>query len=369
MARRTRDTRPREQTLRFRLLATAFRAVGRVHPEGAARLLMVAFSRTRRQAPSEGNRLTLAAGEPFTLRGPTGTLAGRRFGEGPTVLLLHGWDGRATQFASWVAPLQARGFCVVAFDAPGHGDSDGRSSHVGLLARGLEAVAARHGPVHGVVAHSLGAAATALSVRRAGVAPERLVFVAPSVRPAEFVRSFLATHLRAEAVEQRFLRKLEAAVGEPLATLDLPRLSLATPTLVIHDRSDDDVPFGASEALAQGWPGATLWPTEGLGHRRILHDPAVIAAGADFLAGRPPPAIPWSRARAATSGAGAATGGAGAATGGAGAPTGGAGAATRGAGAPTGGGGAATGGGGAATGGADAPPPRAHTPEGGSQRA
>jgi hypothetical protein len=37
-------------------------------------------------------------------------------------------------------------------------------------------------------------------------------------------------------------------------------------------------------AIAAAWPGAELVTTEGLGHRRILRDPAVVARVTDFLA-------------------------------------------------------------------------------------
>ena len=50
-------------------------------------------------------------------------------GSRPAVALLHGWGGRAAQLTSFVEPLVARGFSVVALDAPGHGSSGrGRSS-------------------------------------------------------------------------------------------------------------------------------------------------------------------------------------------------------------------------------------------------
>ncbi len=45
------------------------------------------------------------------------------WGNGPRVLLVHGWGGRGAQLGAFVEPLVSRGFSVVAFDAPGHGAS------------------------------------------------------------------------------------------------------------------------------------------------------------------------------------------------------------------------------------------------------
>ena len=55
------------------------------------------------------------------------------------------------------------------------------------------------------------------------------------------------------------------------------------PGLIVHDRGDRDVPVAHAERLQHSWPDARLMLTEGLGHRRILRDPEVIAAAVDFL--------------------------------------------------------------------------------------
>lgn len=43
------------------------------------------------------------------------------WGEGPAVLLVHGWSSHTGCMAGFVDPLLERGFRVVAFDAPAHG--------------------------------------------------------------------------------------------------------------------------------------------------------------------------------------------------------------------------------------------------------
>ena len=46
-----------------------------------------------------------------------------QWGEGPPVLLVHGWEGHAAQFAGFIPRLLEQGFSAVAFDAPAHGQS------------------------------------------------------------------------------------------------------------------------------------------------------------------------------------------------------------------------------------------------------
>src|SRR5690606_17938533 len=48
------------------------------------------------------------------------------WGDGPeVVLLVHGWRSRASRFAALVDELEAPGRTLVAFDAPGNGDTPG----------------------------------------------------------------------------------------------------------------------------------------------------------------------------------------------------------------------------------------------------
>jgi hypothetical protein len=45
------------------------------------------------------------------------------------------------------------------------------------------------------------------------------------------------------------------------------------------------MPVTHATAIAAAWPDAELYLTSGLGHRRILADPGVVAAVVRFVAG------------------------------------------------------------------------------------
>jgi hypothetical protein len=55
---------------------------------------------------------------------------------------------------------------------------------------------------------------------------------------------------------------------------------------VLHDPEDPEVPFAHSEAITAGWPGSRVQATPGLGHRKLLRDPAVVSAVVAFITGR-----------------------------------------------------------------------------------
>ncbi len=106
------------------------------------------------------------------------------WGSGPTVLLVHGWSGRGSQMGAFAEPLVKLGFRVVTFDAPGHGIADGRLSGLSEIAIAIERVASRVGPLHAIVAHSVGTAAATIALSR-GLSVERLVYIAPPENPGD----------------------------------------------------------------------------------------------------------------------------------------------------------------------------------------
>ncbi len=216
-----------------------------------------------------------------------------RWGLGPTVLLVHGWEGRGSQLGAFVDPLVRAGLSVVAFDAPGHGDSPEHRIYLTDLADTIADVATDIGPLHGIVAHSFGAAGVLLAAQRNGLRAPRNVLVAPNVIIDDSVRKFA----RLVGLDDTDRLALETRIAEhtgiAIETVRLDRLVAGRDErlLVIHDRTDREVTFDHGEALAALWPNAQLVETTGLGHRRILRDDAVLAATVAHLAdGVSPPA-------------------------------------------------------------------------------
>ncbi len=95
------------------------------------------------------------------------------------MLLVHGWEGRGSQLGAFVEPLVRAGLSVVAFDAPGHGDSPGRRLYLTDMADAIIDVERAVGPLHAIVAHSFGAAAVLLAHQRGAVDAARSVMIAP----------------------------------------------------------------------------------------------------------------------------------------------------------------------------------------------
>ncbi|MEQ8456467.1 MAG: alpha/beta fold hydrolase [Sandaracinaceae bacterium] len=257
-------------------------AVEALSPEAAGRIAAHLFFQTRRMRvqPSEIFERGRAFGVPFEGE----RLAARSWGDGPTVILGHGWNGRATQLAPFIGPLVAAGFRVVAFDHVGHGESTGRATNLGQMVRALRTMTdGEHGPV-GLVAHSLGAAAATVALAD-GLDTFGAVLIAPPISPKPWVAQMGQLLGLGQEALGRAQAHIEARVGRSLDAVHGPTLAreIAAPALIVHDRDDREVPLACGEALHGAWTGSRLVVTEGLGHRRLLGDVAVREATRDFL--------------------------------------------------------------------------------------
>lgn len=210
--------------------------------------------------------------------------------DGPVVLLSHGWGGHARHMLALAEALVARGMRPVMVDLPAHGGSRGRVSNLPQFARAIEyataRLQARGDTLAAVVAHSLAANAAAHAASR-GLPAARLVLLAPPASPREYTRLFAQVFGLTETTRAAMERHIEAREGilmpqfEPQAVG--PRIAL--PTLVVHDRGDRINRFADGEAYRDHIAGAQLLATDGLGHRKLLQDEAVLRAVADFIQG------------------------------------------------------------------------------------
>ncbi len=219
------------------------------------------------------------------------TLVGYRWGEGPPILLVHGWAGRATQLGAFVAPLIEAGHSVLGFDLPAHGRSDGEQASLFDFRDALLEIGRKYGPFAGVIAHSMGAAAATLALA-SGLAADRLVLIASPASLRDQTKRFARTLGLSDETYGRVTARLETRLRARLDSVEVERIAprLLLPSLVVHDDDDLEVPIENGVRIAAMLPRARLHRTHGLGHRRVLREPAVLAEVTEFVSGQRPSA-------------------------------------------------------------------------------
>lgn len=284
LLRSDKSTNGRLRTKAPQPLRWAFAALQRIRPSAAERFAGWLFCHPRRASMTEDETAVMEAAHPFRIRARGLELRAWSWGDGPTALLHHGWNGRAAHMAALVRPLLEAGFSVVAYDAPAHGDSPGRITSAPEMARVLNEVASELCGIHSVVAHSIGGAATLLAIR-AGLKIEGAVLLATPSDLRIFVETF-AEHL---GLDSRTRDGMARRVGDWFG-IEWNEMGVRSwagnnrpPLLVVHDRHDAVVPWSQGVELCSTWGKAELLTTTGLGHRAVRRDPAIISRAVGFL--------------------------------------------------------------------------------------
>ena len=260
---------------------------------------------------------------PTLVRDDGARLHVETLGEGPALVLLHGWSRASADLGPLASSLAPRARVILP-DLRGHGRSTAAPLTLDLLAADLAAVVAAEAPggvavlagwsLGGQVALAALAAHPALRARVRALAllgatprftegdgwphgqPARAVEgLALRVRrqPGRALARFLDDCLapgEAEALGAARLEALRAAAPpdpaaalaglDVLATADLRAGlgALSLPALVIHGEADAIVPLAAGRALAAALPSARLATLPGAGHAPFLAHQAGVAA-------------------------------------------------------------------------------------------
>lgn len=254
--------------------------LGRLAPEHVAGKMRRAFMTPRNLPPRDWELPVLASAERIALRFGLSAL---RWGQGPTVLLMHGWEGRPTQFAALIETLVQAGHTVVSLEGPGHGRSPGEQANVVLFARALLEAAAELPPLRAVIGHSMGGASVLLALQM-GLRAEAAVSIAAPAQLLSVLRGFahrLGLPARARAA---FIRQVERDVGMQIARLDVAGYQLELPGLVVHATDDALVPPDEAHVIHKAWFDSRLMLLEEGGHQRGLADPRLSEAVLELLA-------------------------------------------------------------------------------------
>lgn len=202
------------------------------------------------------------------------------------ILLLHGWGGSPFHFKKLIHTLVSQGYEVVAYDAPAHGDSDGKRTNLVQWSHVLEQVIAQEGPLYAIIGHSLGGLNAALTLSRKRVQVPRLVMLSCALSAPVFFNEALQL-FRIHPVVMPPLRQLiHKRLHEDLEELDLHRYInqiKAEKIFFAYDTTDTLVDEKEVTAYVEQYPSIHALRITGEGHFRIMRQEPVIREMMQFL--------------------------------------------------------------------------------------
>ncbi|MEM7134455.1 MAG: alpha/beta hydrolase [Chloroflexota bacterium] len=207
------------------------------------------------------------------------------------ILLVHGWEGRAGNFAALVDPLLVQDCTLLAFDAPSHGASDQQPTSMFDFADCLAHILSSH-DVDVILSHSFGSVATALALSK--LAETRVKELVMITTPNRFsdrinqVAEFLGLSL---LTKEALIKEIEENTDIEVASLALSERCQELPleqVLIVHDKADKVTPIAWAREIAAAWDIVTLIEIENTGHYRILIASQTEEAVVNFLFGSMP---------------------------------------------------------------------------------
>ncbi|MEW8241323.1 MAG: alpha/beta hydrolase [Candidatus Thiodiazotropha sp.] len=220
-------------------------------------------------------------------------IAVRAWGEGPTVLLSHGWGGRGSQFYALIEALVETGYRAVAFDAPAHGDSSGKRTNMLKVTRTIAGIMEMEQSICAVIGHSFGCGTALLAIDRYRLPSDKVILFScfsDTLWIAEqFAAAFSIKEPVLKAMRREAKRRYADQFDKPWDWMDLSPVNtikkVTGDLLLIHDRHDTEVPYQHALKLKELTPEIKLLTTERLGHKKILKNKQCIDACIKHISG------------------------------------------------------------------------------------
>lgn len=203
------------------------------------------------------------------------------------VLIMHGYESSVVNFDRYVKPLVAKGYEVLAFDAPAHGRSGGKMINVLLYKKMVHHIYEHYGPVQSYLAHSLGGLTASLFLESIPHDEHyKLVLIAPATETVTASDHFFRFLRLDKEVRKEFDTLITKLGGHPPHWYSVARAArkIRAQVLFLQDRNDDMTPYKDVEPIIEAaHPNFRFIISEGLGHRRIYRDNKSFKAIIDFL--------------------------------------------------------------------------------------
>lgn len=270
-------------------LRTAFKVGGTVAPTRTARKAADLYLKPERHPRPPRENAAVDQGERITFNNGLTGFKWQNDSESNstgTILLVHGWSGRATQMHAFIEPLLAQGYRVIALDLPAHGESPGETSDPIDGKNALLAVGNELGPLHAIIAHSFGSACSMWAIQE-GMQVNHMISLGA---PTHYIHRFFANFFRIpKHATEKFVQEISHRMNYPADDIDVEKLFAAnnktynTPTLLIHGSNDVEMPVYHAEANAKVIEKSTLIVLDDCGHRKVVWDPRVVKHVVEWL--------------------------------------------------------------------------------------
>lgn len=271
----------------IKLMRLYFSTVGKLTPSLTNKLLIKLFSTPQTKKVRQREVVVLKGALHKKLKIVNHDIQVYEWGKGDQIAyLLHGWEGNGGSMGAFVSPLSQLGYKVVTFDGPAHGKSSGKTANMMLFAKVFNGLSEEYGPADIIIAHSFGTGVALLSAVEYNIRPKAIALLSGTNKIEDIFVEFSRLMNLNEQQEADLFEYIKGYYGidaKKMIMNNYAKESGIEKALLIHDRGDKVIPYSNTEALAENWSAAKIFPVENTGHYKMLWAPAVINATINFF--------------------------------------------------------------------------------------
>ncbi|MCK5281014.1 MAG: alpha/beta hydrolase [Cyclobacteriaceae bacterium] len=257
-----------------------------IYPKGVESFVRRKFFTPSIKPISLGQSRWIKKARPIKIESRARSIQLWKMGEGPSILFVHGWNGRGVQFQHFFQPALDAGFSIIFFDAPAHGLSEGEMTNYLEITESLQGIFNHEigKDIVGVIAHSLGSSAIINHISRHHN-QVTLVLIAPALRLMELLFASFKMHGVPKKTYIKLVREVEEQFQIPLETQNPIDLiyHVNNNILIIHDKNDNTTPIKPAIQVAEDLDNVELIITEGYGHSQLLKQKIVVEKAIIFM--------------------------------------------------------------------------------------
>jgi len=262
-----------------------FQGLQAVSPRLASLLAYYLWFHPGRQSVQRTHVFRPEGCQSFKLKIKTKTVHYWCAGNGPAVLLVHGWGSRGQQLGKLGQALLKKGFKVVWFDAPAHGESSGWRTDLFEVSETILKIQQQQGEFKALLAHSFGVPCSLYAVGK-GLAVNKIIAIATPATATGLIEKFCKIIRANQATCNWLVKRIDRFLGE--TTLDQiaaqsMALDIQQQCLVIHDRHDRMISYKEGFLVHENLSHSAFIETQHLGHNKVLYDQKVISHCEQFI--------------------------------------------------------------------------------------
>ena len=197
----------------------------------------------------------LNTSKKFTLKVETDDVQYYQWGKGQEkIVFVHGWQSHSYRWKSFIEQFDKDKFTLLAFDAPGHGNSESKIGNVPLYEKSIESLIERVGDIDHFIGHSIGSFACASFIYHADYTVKSFTSLATPYSAHEFFEHYNNQLKMSKRTRGKLEDYFKQYTGYPVSHYSFETFTQKLNpdrALIIHDKNDASTSHKNSQLISE----------------------------------------------------------------------------------------------------------------------